>query len=459
MKTLFFFIILMTAHVPQTQYLSEIAGNWEGYIEVSGQQLGIQFVFSYSDGELDGTLDIPEQMASNLPVEFMRADMDSLIFQFETGTGPALFKGKWNSEEAQIAGLFEQAGMAFPFKINKLIRNSGDNFNLPEKNIQIPIRSGHAGGSLILTERPSPLIILLTGSGSQNRNENVAGFRVFAKMAEHLYDSGFSSFRYDDRGVGESSGQIDATINDLADDLIDISEHLRENFAGSFTEIILLGHSQGGLVASIAASMDEIGGIIYMGSPFIRGDKVINQQIRIISEAQGIDEEVVEMNLEFQKRIYDVVRSNGDWSEIEKDLAERLQSQINELPEDKREALGDMNSFIRSQINRQLAGAKTDWFKSFIEFDPAGTVSGLEVPMLAIFGEKDSQIIKAPNLEAAQNLIDESGISLTIVTIPEANHLFQKATTGMPGEYGMLEREFIDGFVESIVEWLNSLEL
>jgi len=458
MKTLFFFIILMTAHIPQTQDLSEIAGNWEGYIEISGQQLGIKFIFSYSDGELDGTLDIPEQMTSNLPVEFIRADLDSLIFQFETGTGPALFKGKWNSGEAEIAGLFEQAGAAFPFTINKAIRNSSDNSNLPEKNIQIPIRSGQAGGSLILTETPSPLIILLTGSGLQDRNENVAGFRVFAKMAEHLYDSGFSSFRYDDRGIGESSGPIDATIHDLADDLTDITEHLRDNYAGSFTEIILLGHSQGGLVASIAATMHEVGGIVYMGSPFIRGDRVINQQIRIISEAQGIEEEVVEMNLEFQKRIYEVVRSNGDWSEIEKDLAERLQAQINELPEDKRAALGDMDSFIQSQINRQLAGAKTEWFKSFIEFDPAQTVSGLEVPMLAIFGEKDSQIIKAPNQEAAQNLIDESGVSLTVVTIPEANHLFQKASTGMPGEYGMLEREFTDGFIETIVEWLNSLQ-
>ena len=457
MKTLFFFIILMTAHALQSQDLSEIAGNWEGHIEISGQELGIQFVFSYSDGELDGTLDIPQQMTSNLPVEFIRADIDSLIFQFETGTGPALFKGKWNTEESQIAGLFEQAGMTFPFNIYKVTRNSGDNSYLPEINIQIPIRSGQAGGSLILAETSSPLIVLLTGSGSQDRNENIAGFRVFAKMAEHLYNFGYSSFRYDDRGVGESSGPIDATINDLADDLTDITEHLRENYAGSFTEIILLGHSQGGLVSSIAATIDEIGGIIYMGSPFIRGDNVINQQIRIISEAQGIEEEVVERNLEFQKRIYDAVRSNGDWSEIEKDLADRLYSQINELPEDKREALGDMNSFIESQINRQLAGAKTEWFKSFIEFDPAETVSKLEVPMLAIFGEKDSQVIKSPNLQAAQNLIDESGISLSIVTIPEANHLFQKANTGMPGEYGMLEREFTDGFIEIIIEWLNSL--
>jgi pimeloyl-ACP methyl ester carboxylesterase len=116
-----------------------------------------------------------------------------------------------------------------------------------------------------------------------------------------------------------------------------------------------------------------------------------------------------------------------------------------------------MNSFIRSQINRQLAAAKTAWFKSFIEYDPQADISSLQIPMLAIFGEKDSQVILDPNRTMAESLKENSDLNLTIVEIESANHLFQQSNTGLPSEYGMLDKEFADGFVEAIIEWLNSI--
>jgi uncharacterized protein len=458
MKKLFCIIILFIAQTLHAQSLPEVAGYWEGFIEITGQNLGINFTFSYADGELDGTMDIPQQQAYNLPVEFTKADADSLIFQFETGTGPALFRGKWNYSDQRIDGNFEQMGLSFPFSIRKGNGSLGDDLELNEQNLVIPTRAGQISGTLLLTENPSPLIILITGSGSQDRNETVAGFRVFAELSQQLFSSGFSTFRYDDRGVGQSEGPSDATLFDMADDLTDIIQYLDENHTEEFTEIILLGHSQGGLVATLTASMSErISGVVYMGAPFLRGDEVINQQIKIISSAQGIEEDIVEKNLEFQSRIYEIVRSGGEWNELEEDLADRLQTQINALPEAQREALGDMSSFVQSQINRQLAGAKTEWFKSFIEFDPAELMAQSELPMLAIFAEKDAQVVMEPNQEAAVSLKEEAGILLEIVVIEEANHLFQKANTGMPSEYGMLEKEFADGFVDAIVEWLRAL--
>lgn len=458
MKNLFIaFILLFTQNVAGQNY-SEVAGEWSGAIEISGQDLNIDFIFNYLDNELDGTLDIPQQMAFNLPVEFIKAEGDSLVFQFHTGMGEAVFKGTWNRAERSITGTFEQMNDSYPFSI---IRKDGEKDNqnrgISGEEIVIPTRQGQASGTLLLTEEPSPLVILLSGSGSQDRDETVAGFSVFSEIANLLYQNGVSSFRYDDRGVGNSTGEADATLPELAEDLEQITGYLSDNYESRVSNIILMGHSQGGLVAAIAAQEVTPDGIIFMGAPFLRGDEVINQQIKTISEAQGITEEIVDQNMEFQQRIYEVIRTEGKWDEVEQDLYNRLESQINELPQQQREALGDMDAFIKSQINRQLSAAKTDWFKSFIEYEPAGDIGELSMPMLALFGENDTQVIETPNRQAAEKLKSEAGLNLEIITIDSANHLFQKSESGLPSEYGMLDNEFTEGFQKALIEWLNTL--
>ncbi|WP_069129919.1 alpha/beta fold hydrolase [Rhodohalobacter halophilus] len=458
MKNLLIASIILFAQTVTGQNLESVAGNWAGSIEITGQNLITEFTFSYHDNDLDGTVDIPQQMAFNLPVEFTRIEGDSLVFQFQTGTGAAVFRGELDSERMTISGTFHQMNMTYPFSIRKNDGESADQRSgQGGEELLIETRAGEISGTLRLAEKPAPLIVLLTGSGAQDRDETVAGFKVFGEMANLLYQNGFSSFRYDDRGVGRSTGEQDATLNDLSDDLLDVLAHLENEYADQVTHTILLGHSQGGLVSVISAVRKEVDGIIFMGAPFLRGDEIINSQIRTISEAQGIADDIVEQNLEFQERIYDVIRNADNWDEIEQDLYDRLESQINELPEQQREALGDMNSFIRSQINRQLSAAKTDWFKSFIEYDPAQDVRELNIPLLVLFGEKDTQVIFGPNREKAEELRDEAELMMQIVEIESANHLFQRANSGLPSEYGMLEKEFAPGFAEAIIEWLNSI--
>jgi len=458
MKYLLFAIALFTAQTVSGQNYSDVAGEWTGSIEINGQNLTTDFKFSYQDAELDGTIDIPEQMAFNLPIEFTKAEGDSLIFQFQTGTGAAVFRGVWKRSENTISGMFEQMNTSFPFSIEKIDDALADENGISKgTDITIQTRAGQVSGTLLLADEPAPLVILLTGSGSQDRDETVAGFGIFAQLADSLYKYGYSSFRYDDRGVGRSTGETDATLYELAEDLEDIVLHLQDEYGSAISKTVLLGHSQGGLVAAISSDEISIDGIVFMGAPFLPGDEIINNQIQAISEAQGIDDEIVEQNLEFQQRIYEVVRNEDDWDEIEQDLYDRLENQINELPEQQREALGDMNSFIRSQINRQLAAAKTAWFKSFIEYNPQSDISNFKIPMLALFGEKDSQVILEPNRTMAESLKENSDLNLTIVEIESANHLFQQSNTGLPSEYGMLDKRFADGFVEEIVEWLQSL--
>jgi len=458
MITFLFSLLMMASFTPSDAvHVDFYEGYWEGAIEVNNQELGIRITFSYADGEMDGSIDIPQQQAFNLPVEVLTATPDSLVFQFQTGTGEAVFYSEKIENNERIEGRFEQMGGEYPFYLEKKNISNGITTELPEQDVVIPSEAGEIGGSLVLTETPSPLIILISGSGSQERDENVAGFRVFSELSEELYREGFTSFRYDDRGAGQSTGNADATLTELATDLSHIIDYLRSNYSDRFTRIVLAGHSQGGLVASLAAQISAVDGIIYLASPFFSGDEIINQQIRVLSAANNIPEGVIEQNLEFQKQIYEVVRENSGWNEIENNLADRLRLQIEQLPEKQREALGNMESFIQSQVGRQLASAKSRWFKSLIEIEPDTLISKLDIPQLAIFGEKDKQVVADLNFDKSLEIQSESDVQLQSVIIPEANHLFQNAETGMPTEYGVLDREFTDGFISAIAGWLHSL--
>lgn len=456
MVSLIFSMLFLLFQFHHDQRFEQVEGNWSGSIEVYDQELRISILFTYTDNELDGTLDIPQQQAFNLPLEVIRAEGREIVFKFETGTGPAIFYGIWNEEEQSIAGEFEQVGERFPFSVNK-VGGIGSGLNMiPEIELAIPTSAGQISGSLILAEENAPLIILLSGSGSQDRNQTIAGFGIFRVLSARLYEEGFSTFRYDDRGVGGSLGEPDATLHELAGDVIEVVDYLRQHYGGQFDEVIFLGHSQGGLLASIAAQQFEPSSLILMGVPFLRADKIINSQIRKIAEFQGIEDHIMKTNLEFQGEIYHVVRTDASWEPIEENLKRRLNQQIDQLPAPQREALGDMNAFVQSQIDRQLSAAKSKWFKSLIDYDPVEFLEMVEQPILALFGEKDMQVLPDENIAVAERL-NNTRSNIDIVRVAEANHLFQEANTGMPNEYGMLDQSFADGFISTITEWLERL--
>lgn len=455
----FHLLLLVFTVSLQGQHVSEVAGSWLGFIDIDGQELPINLTFSYSDEILDGTIDIPDQGAFTMPVEVIDTSEGKLVFQFETGNGPAVFYGVLDEDSDEISGEFNQFGEIHTFYITR------DRFadvlfsGMPESEVIIPTTGdGQISGSLILREERSPLVILVSGSGSENRDLNIGGFETFQELANNLYDEGYSSFRYDDPGTGESAGEADVTLPEMSADLMKIIEYLRNQNAENISGVVLLGHNQGGLVASMAADKSSVDAVILAATPFIPAEKIITQQIQKISEAREIPDKVVQQNLEFQNKVYDVVRAGTGWAEIESELAKRLEQQIGELPVEHQTALGDMSTFIQSQVDSQLETAKSRWFKSWIETDPVDVISEMEIPALAVFGEKDTQVLLASNKEVADSLASGPDILLQSLVIPEANHLFQKANTGMPMEYGLLDPEFADEFIQEIDQFLDSIQ-
>lgn len=456
---LFLILLFATPFFVSAQPPSPIDGDWRGSIQIDGNELGISLTFMSADGIVDGSINIPQQNAFNLPIDVTLLNADSLKFEFQTGTGTAEFSAPITRENPPaINGTFTQSGASFPFSIERNDRvRSNNGSELQENEISIELDGHTLTGNLVspASNAKSTLVIFASGSGSRDRNSSVAGFEIFKKLAELLSDHGYHSFRFDDRGVGKSTGDVDATLHELGDDLVGIANYFINDHDSTFDHILLLGHSQGGVTSSIAAQNLSLSGLVLMASPTMPGDQIINQQVQKISEEQGVPDDIVEQNLEFQTRLYEVVREGSGWEEIEKDLEERLRAQIDELPEVQREALGDMNDFIQSQIDRQLEGSKSRWFKSFIEVDPGSFIADLDIPVLAIYGEKDSQVLPSPNITALRELNRPYGTE--IIEIQEVNHLFQTANSGMPGEYGMLDREFNEEFQQALIDWLNSL--
>lgn len=458
LKTLSLLLFLFSAPL-HSQDAPEMEGNWSGYIEIDDREMRIEITFTYSDDILDGTIDIPNRGTFTIPVEVIDTSDNEFVFQYETGQGPAVFYGSVNSKNNKISGDFEESGSVFPFTLNKHSGSGVVYSDIPEATITIPTETEEIAGSLIQKEQRSPLVILVSGSGGENRNQEIGGFKTFQRLSSRLYEEGYSSFRYDAPGVGESTGEEDVTLEEMSSDVVDIVEYLRKQYVESISGILLLGHNQGGIVASMAANESMVNGIVLAATPFVPGDENINQQILKIAEVKEVSDKIVQQNLEFQEKIYEVVREDGDWKPIEDELASRLRSQIEELPLEHQNALGDMNAFIQSQIDRQLATAKSRWFKSWIEKDPISIIEKLEVPVLAIFGAKDSQVLLSPNSSRADSLASVTDLFLQTAIVPEANHLFQEAKTGMPDEYGMLENHFAEGFISQIDQFISSLEL
>lgn len=450
-------LIFLTAPV-QGQDVSEVAGSWSGYIDVDGQNLSINVTFSYSDDILDGTIDIPDQGVFTLPVEVLDSTEKKLVFQFQTGNGPAIFYGERNNQNDRIEGELRQSDQMHAFRLTRNTLTDGLFTGVPESEVIISANGYQIAGSLIVRQERSPLVILVSGSGAQNRNQEIGGFKIFQQLSLQLYKDGYSTFRYDDRGVGKSTGNLDVTLNEMKSDLVLLIDSLKSDYSDRISEIVLLGHNQGGLVAAMAAKETTVDGLVLAAAPFQEAEKIISDQIRKISEVREISDDVVQQNLAFQSKVYDAIREDSGWAEIESELADRLESQIKELPLEHQNALGDMSEFIESQVDRQLETAKTRWFKSWVEINPHNVFSGVEVPMLAVFGEKDTQVLPTSNRVKADSLAKSEDLPLRSMVISGANHLFQEANTGMPMEYGLLEQEFADEFMILIDQFLDSIE-
>lgn len=454
---------LLAADPLAAQGSGDLAGPWTGRIEVSGVTLQIHVVFADGSGGLSAAIDIPQQGAKGLPLRAVRFEGAAVRFELPAGPGVAVFDGTLDGD--LITGSFTQ-GLAKGTFILKRGETAPPKAPDPVETPPYPTEEvifGHGDVSLAGTlsvptgKGPFPAVVLISGSGPQTRDEEVAGFKIFRVLADGLTRQGIAVLRFDDRGVGGSTGgPAGATTADWADDALAGVRLLSARSEVDKARIGLVGHSEGALVAAMAAVRSpDVAFIVLMAGPGVNGEAIVRAQAEAIARASGATDADVAALRAQQDLLFKAIRTGEGWEQVVEHARAQGRSQIEALPEDQRKALGDPEQYLNRVIQQQLSGAKTPWYKYFAEYDPAPTLAKVSCPVLALFGERDLQVPLSQNRPVVERIIGAGHARSTVRTYPAANHLFQTAVTGNPAEYGTLPRAFVPGLLDDIATWIR----
>jgi len=441
---------------------ADVEGHWAGTVHVVGQELPFTVDFTGTGEELKATMDIEVQNAFGLPLLNVSATGGRVHFELQGGPGLAVWDGAVDGDAAE--GEFTQAGARGTFTMSRgaaaeAAGETAEAEHVPYREEELSFENGavHLEGTLTLppTGGPFPAVVMITGSGAQNRDEELLGLRPFRVIADHLTRAGIAVFRYDDRGVGGSTGNVSlSTTSDFADDALAAVATLAARPEIDAAHIGLIGHSEGGVVAPLAATRSSsVSFIVLIAGTAVPGADVIYEQLAAVARASGASEEDIADGLALQRRLFEALERGESLEPLRAEIEARAREQIAQAPEENRAAIADVDQFIKTQVSNQLTAIQTPWYRYFLAYDPAVALRQVRVPVLALFGELDVQVTVAQNRDPMAEALSGDP-DVTIEVFPKANHLFQQATTGSPAEYATLDKAFVPGFLDTIADWI-----
>lgn len=458
----------------------DFAGKYEGYLEGGGQRLIFE-VELLKDEPFVAYSSTPEQVAYDfVSKEEVLSKCNHLSYVLES-TGLFVDGNIVGERDGDVifSGNVEQNGIKGIFYLEKVVEEekrfyeeevrieSGD--AVLAGTLSFPFASLEEQNRAIQKKSQFSAVILLTGSGPQNRDENIFGFKIFKVLADYLNGQGFAVLRLDDRGVGKSTrGVGDITTLTYANDAIAALNFLHGREDIDPLNIGLLGHSEGAIASLLANSetlhldvnlqptgepSPKIAFIILMAGPAVSGEVLNLWQIEYLARAVGFSEEGVAKDLDSQRGILAAVKGEITWDEAKEKSKPLLLYNLGEAV--KAMTRQEIDEYVDSAFEDVVLETKNSWFKFFILNDPAKDIEKLDVPVLVLFGGKDTQVPAIMNETFFRQAALRGGYKdYEIATFPEANHLFQKADTGLLDEYAILEKKFVDGFLEKIGEFL-----
>ena len=404
-------------------------GNWSGKLDVRGTPLTIVF---HLDGD-EPTLDSPDQAALGIPVQIERTALGGITIKIPS-LG-ASYEGLWAGK--QILGTFKQAGLSLPLALTpekELNRPQTPVGPFPYSEEEITFTNGEAklAGTLVLPEgytRKTPVLIMVTGSGQEDRNEEIFEHKPFAVIADALARAGIATLRCDDRGVGGSTGEvITATTEDFKDDALAGIKLLRERF----DKVGVIGHSEGGTIALMLAAEGQADFIISLAGMAVSGIETIVRQSRVSLESAGYPEETLDI---FCKAVQEAceVRVQGGRMPFPDEL---------DLPDE-----------LKQSYQQIITQIQIPWMRHFLTLDMRPLLGGIQCPVLALNGTKDIQVEYESNLGALRSGLPANPKN-RIEAIDGLNHLFQHCTTGAIQEYRNIEETFAPEVLEMMIQWM-----
>jgi alpha/beta superfamily hydrolase len=456
MKTRLLIAVLML--LPYSLFSQTLEGSWYGLLKTGNFELKIVFNISKADTLYTATMDSPDQGAKGIPVS--KAEFNNSIVKLFVSQAMIEYSGVFMGDK--IIGTFKQGQSTIPLNLSKRPFDSPKRPQEPRQPFpysaeEITFNNSKDGielaGTLTLPKegKPSAVVILISGSGPQNRDEEIVNHKPFLIWADYLTKRGIGVLRFDDRGIGKSKGNFAlATSFDFAEDVNSAIEYLKGRSDLADVKIGLMGHSEGGIIAPFVASKrTDINFLVLLAAPGVKGSEIIVSQQGLIGKASGVPESEIDKYSIITRNLYSIIDKERNNPGLKKLLSDFIKSNAGaEVPD--------------SQINQQVNAITTPWMLTFLNYDPADALTRIKIPIIAVNGTKDLQVPYEVNLNALEKSLlaahgrntDSLKKYVTIKSIEGVNHLFQRAETGLPAEYSKIEETISPEVLELISGWI-----
>lgn len=449
----------------QTTQVKGVEGIWQGTLEAGGAKLRLVLDITKSPtGVLTANLDSLDQGAMDIPIESVILKDTNLRLEIKVIGG--VYEGTLDKEVTSIVGYWEQGGEKLPLTFKRssgappaLNRPQEPKKPYPYDEQQVSYENRKDGvrldGTLTLprTKGPHSAVLLITGSGVQDRNETVAGHRPFLVLADYLTRRGIAVLRVDDRGLKSAAADFyKATAEDFATDVLAGVEFLKTRKEINPKQIGLIGHSEGAVIAPMAAAqVTDIAFIVLMASPGLPGDQLLQLQTVSLMKASGASDINISQVRALQERMFTILKQEKTDANAEKRLRAETSELLTRMTDEQKRALGLSEAVLENQFKVMM----TPWYRYFISYDPRPALMKVKVPVLAINGERDLQVPAKENLSAlAQALKTGGNKDATAVELPGLNHLFQTSQSGLPTEYVQIEETISPAALQMIADWI-----
>lgn len=456
--SLTFFFIFST-------FSQDITGKWNGALKVSVAQLRLVFNIEKNGEILKSTMDSPDQGAKGIPCD--DTSFENSVLKIKISSIGADYEGTLQGDS--ISGTFTQMGMKVPLNFSRAEIKKAELKRPQEPKPPYPYYSEEVNflnkkdgntlaGTLTLPSKNGkfPVVVLISGSGPQDRNEELMGHKPFLVIADYLTRNGIGVLRYDDRGTAQSTGDFSkATTLDLSNDAEATVEYLMSRADVNKKKIGLMGHSEGGVIAPMVAARNRnVAYIVLLAGTGVRGDKLLLMQQEAIAEASGVSEEARRANRLMSAELFHTILNSPDTTNLRSNLIRIMKANLKENPALSENLTADQVESINAQTVNQLL---SPWMRYFISYDPVPALKKIKCPVLALNGSSDLQVPAVRNLAAITEAFLPNRLKkLTTINLPGLNHLFQESKTGLPSEYGAIEQTFSPKALAEILKWLEN---
>lgn len=440
-----------------------VEGNWLATLDLGTGKLRLVVKIQKSATGYTAKFDSVDQGHNDLPIDSIVLDGSKLSFsaaQFGIN-----YEGTLNEADDEITGTFKQGGGAAPMVFKriaaapKLSRRQDPVQPYPYDEEEVSYRNEKdkvkIAGTLTVPRGSGkyPVVLLISGSGGQDRNETIAGHRPFLVLADHLTRNGIAVLRVDDRGVGGTDlGSLTATSENYAEDVLAGVNFLKQRKEIDPKMIGLIGHSEGGMIAPMVATRtNDVSFIVLLAGLGQRGEDVIYSQTELLHKASGTHVDIIRHTIALTRKVNSILKVESD--------EKRIEQRINEEVVAYDRTLGDLQKKLfepaAATVKASMPIYKTPWYRYFIAFDPQPVLKNVKVPVLALNGELDLQVPWKENLDLIGAGLKAGGnADVTIKAFPKLNHLFQTSQTGLLSEYGQIEETMSPEVLKTVSDWI-----